>query len=404
MGAITPIGLDIDSTWESLLAGKSGIDRITAFDASEHETQIAGEVKGFDPLEYVDRKEARRMDRFVHLAIGAAKQAMEQSGLDLTPALADEVGCLIGAGIGGIGTLSSQVQVMTERGPGRVSPFLCTMMIPDIAAGQIAISLGLRGPNYCTVSACASGGTAIGEAYETIKRGDAIAMFAGGAEAAITPIAFAAFNAMKAISTRNDEPQKASRPFDRDRDGFVVSEGAGVILLESLDHALGRGANILAEVIGYGASADAWHVCAPPDGGVGAQLAMKRALRKANIQPDQIDYINAHATSTPMNDTSETAAIKAVLGEHAYHVPISGTKSMIGHIMGGGGAIEAAVCVKTLNEEMIHPTINLDNPDPTCDLDYVPHKARRATVRTILSNSFGFGGHNACLVLKRFEQ
>ena len=403
MGTISPIGLDVESTWESLLAGRSGIDYITLFDASQHETKIAGEVKGFDPNQYIDRKEVRRMDRFTHFAIAAAVQALKQAGLTIGPDNADDIGCVIGAGIGGLTTLSSAFETLAERGPGRLSPFLCTMYIPDIAAGQIAIMFGLRGPNFCIVSACASGASAIGEAYEIVRRGDAVVMVAGGAEAAITPIAIGAFNAMRAISPRNDPPQKASRPFDIGRDGFAISEGAGVVILENLDHALARGATILAEVAGYGASADACHVTAPPDGGAGAALAMARALRKAGLQPTDIDYINAHGTSTPLNDKNETLAIKSVFGPHAYRIPISATKSMTGHMFGATGAVEVVICVKVINEEIIPPTINLDNPDPECDLDYVPHVARKATVRTAMTNSFGFGGHNACLIIRRFE-
>lgn len=403
MGVISPIGLDVESTWASLLAGRSGIDYITLFDASQHETRIAGEVKGFDPGQYIDRKEVRRMDRFTHYALAAATQALRQANLTIDPSNADDIGSVIGVGIGGLSTLSAAFQVMNERGPSRLSPFLCTMYIPDIAAGQIAITFGVRGPNFCVVSACASGASAIGEAYEIVRRGDAIAMIAGGAEAAITPIAVGAFNAMRAISTRNDQPQKASRPFDIDRDGFVISEGAGVVVLENLDHARARGASILGEIVGYGASADACHVTAPPDGGAGAALAMARALRKAGLKPTDIDYINAHGTSTPLNDKNETMAIKTVLGDHAYRIPISATKSMTGHMFGATGAVEVIICVKVINEEIIPPTINLDNPDPECDLDYVPHVARRATVRTAMSNSFGFGGHNACLIVRRFE-
>ncbi len=342
------------------------------------------------------------MDRFVHFAMGAAMQAFKQSGLKIDQTNADEIGVYIGSGIGGIGTLSTQMIVLNEKGPSRLSPFLCTMLIPDIASGQISIALGVRGPNFCVVSACASGASALGEAFETIRRGDALVMIAGGSEAAVTPVGIGAFNAMNAISTANDNPKKASRPFDALRDGFVPAEGSGVLILENLDFAKARGATILGEIIGYGASADANHVTAPSDGGYGASLAIKRALKKAQLSPDDIDYINAHGTSTKLNDKNETMAIKTVFGKRAYDIPISATKSMCGHMMGAAGAFEAIVCIKTINEGVIHPTINLENPDPECDLDYVPNVSRKAKVDTVLSNSFGFGGHNACLIFRRF--
>ncbi|MCL4458412.1 MAG: beta-ketoacyl-ACP synthase II [Chloroflexi bacterium] len=400
MGAITPLGLDVDSTWQSLIAGHSGVDYITYFDPSAFETKIAAEVKGFDPGQYIPYKEARRMDRFTQLAIAATSQALEQSKLKINASNAADVGVIVGSGVGGMATLSSQYKVLLEQGPSRLSPFLSTMFINDIAAGQIAITFGMQGPNFCTVSACASGAHAIGEAYETIRRGDAQAMVAGGTDAAIVPIAIGAFNTMRAISTRNAEPQRASRPFDAQRDGFVLGEGAAVLILENSAHAEQRGAEILGEISGYAATADASHVTAPVAGGAGAALAMQRALQKANIAPEEVDYINAHGTATPLNDKAETEAIKTVFGAYAYKLPISSTKSMTGHLLGGAGSLEALISLLVIRNGIIPPTINLDYPDPDCDLDYVPHVARRAKVGVALSNSLGFGGHNATLILK----
>lgn len=400
LGLVTPLGNDVPSTWAALIAGRSGVDYITRFDTTGFETKIAAEVKGFDPGQYLDRKDLRRMDSFTHFAIAAAVQALTDAGLTITPENCDQIGVVVGSGIGGIETLSAQFKVLHERGPSRLSPFLSTMMLANMAAGQIAILTGLRGPNFCTVSACASGAHAIGEAFHIIRRGEAVAMLAGGSEAPIVPIGIGTFNSMRALSTRNDPPQKASRPFDALRDGFVVGEGAGMLVLEDADHARARGARIYAELAGYAATADAFHVTAPPEGGAGAALAMRRALAVAGLQPAEIDYINAHGTSTPLNDRAETEAIKAVFGEHAYRLAVSSTKSMTGHLLGAAGAVEAVFTVLTLVHGIIPPTINLEQPDPACDLDYVPNVARRATVRAALSNSFGFGGQNACLVFR----
>ena len=404
MGAITPVGLDLRATWESLLAGRSGAGPITRFDPSQTDTKIACEVKGFDPTHYLERKDARRMDRYTQLALAAARQALDDAALAITPENRDDIGVVLGSGIGGIETLSAQFRVLHDKGPTRLSPFFCTMMISNIAAGQIAIHYGMRGPNFAAASACATGAHAIGEAFEMIRRGVATAMVTGGSEAPIVPIAVGAFNTMHALSTRNDPPEAASRPFDALRDGFVLGEGAGVLVIESLRSATARGARIHAEIVGYGATADAHHVTAPAEGGAGAQLAMRRALREAGLQPSEVDYINAHGTSTPLNDRAETDAIKAVLGEHAYRIPVSSTKSMTGHLLAAGGAVELMVCVLAMRDGVVPPTINLENPDPSCDLDYVPLVARRHETRVALSNSLGFGGHNATLVVKRYAE
>ncbi len=402
LGIVGPLGLDVASTWQALIGGQSGVDYITLFDTEGFDTRFAAEVKGFDPSLYMERKEVRRTDRFVQFAIAASREAAAQAGLPIAGSLAYEVGVLIGSGIGGLTTLSEQFRVLAERGPGRVSPFLVPMMITDMASGQTSIALGAKGPNYCTTSSCASGADAIGEACEIIRRGDAQAMICGGAEAPITPIGVAAFDAARALSTRNDDPQGASRPFDAERDGFVIGEGAAILVLESLELALRRGAPILAEVMGYGASGDAYHITQPPEDGEGGVRAMRLALKKAGLRPEEIDYINAHGTSTPLNDRCETLAIKAVFGEYAYTIPISSTKSMTGHLLGGAGALEGAACVLALRDGIVPPTINLTHPDPDCDLDYVPQVARAVAVRTALSNSFGFGGHNTTLVFRAF--
>ncbi len=404
VGAVSPLGLDLATTWAGLIAGKSGIDYIAQFDTEGFETRFAGELKGFEATDYIGRKEARRMDRFSQMAVVAAMQAVEQAGLEINADNQDNIGVLVGSGIGGLITLSEQLSVLMEKGPDKVSPFLVPMMITDMASSQISILLGPRGPNFCPTSACSSGSDAIGTAYEIIKRGDAVAMLAGGTEAVITPIGVAGFNANRAISTRNDAPQKASRPFDAERDGFVLGEGAAILILESLSFAQQRGAQILAEIVGYGASSDAVHITQPAEDGEGAARAMKMALRKAGLAPAEIDYINAHGTSTPLNDRVETMAIKAIFGEQAYKIPISSTKSMTGHLVGAAGALEAAICVMTIQHGIIPPTINLDHPDPDCDLDYVPNVARRARVTTALSNSFGFGGHNSVLVFRRYDE
>ncbi|MFC1994833.1 beta-ketoacyl-ACP synthase II [Chloroflexota bacterium] len=404
IGAITPLGLDMATTWENLVAGKSGIDYITLFDASNLETRFAGEVKGFEPTDYINRKDARRMDRFAQLAVVASLQAVEQARLQINSENQDYIGVIIGSGIGGLTTLFEQMKVLLEKGPDRVSPFLAPMMIADIAAAQISITLGVKGPNLCTMSACSSGSDAIGIAYELIKRGDAQIMISGGTEAIINPIGITAFSAMKAISTRNDEPKLASRPFDTERDGFVISEGSAALILENLDHALKRGANIMAEIIAYAATADSFHITHPLENGAGAASAMQLALRKAGISPKEIDYINAHGTSTPLNDAMETKALKTVFGDYAYRIPISSTKSMTGHLIGCAGAAEAAICAMVIQHGVIPPTINLTNPDPECDLDYVPNVARQAKVTTVLSNSFGFGGHNSVLVCRKYSE
>jgi 3-oxoacyl-[acyl-carrier-protein] synthase II len=404
IGMLSPLSRDADTTWQGLIAGKSGIDYITLFDTKLHETKFAGEVKGFEPTNYMSRKDAHRMDRFAQLAVAASLQAVEQAGLKIDPNNQNSVGVLVGTGAGGLITLSRQIQVMLENGPDRVSPFLAPMLATDMASAQISIMLGAKGPNFCTTSSCSSSSDAIGVAYETVKRGDAQAMITGGSEAIITPIGIAAFNANRALSTWNNEPQKASRPFDADRNGFVLGEGAAILILEKLSFAQSRGAKILAEIISYGASGDAYHITQPLENGEGAARAIQIALDKARIKPNEIDYINAHGTSTPLNDKMETKAIKTVFGKHAYKIPISSTKSMTGHLLGGAGAVEAAICIMVIQNGIIPPTINLTHPDPECDLDYVPNVARRAKVTTALSNSFGFGGHNSVLVFREYSE
>ena len=404
IGLVCPLGLNASTTWEALIGGKSGIDYITLFDAELLETKIAGEVKGFEPTDYINRKDARRMDRFTQLAVAASLQAVEQAGLQINSMNQDNIGVIVGSGIGGLTTLFEQTELMLAKGPDRVSPFLAPMMIVDMAAAQVSIMLGVKGPNLCITSACSSGSDAIGAAYELVKHGDLQAVIAGGSEAIINPIGITAFNALKAISTRNDEPQLASRPFDAERDGFVISEGSGLLILESPAHAQKRGANILAEIIAYGASADAYHITQPDENGEGATRAMKIALDKAGITPAEIDYINAHGTSTPLNDKVETTAIKTIFGDNAHKTPISSTKSMMGHLIGGAGAVEAAICIMAIQHGIIPPTINLTHPDPECDLDYVPNVARQARVTTALSNSFGFGGHNSVLIFRQFSE
>ena len=404
IGALTPLGLDIPTTWQALVAGKSGIDYITLCDREPLEIKFAGEVKGFDPLNYIDRKEARRMDRFAQLAVAASREALASSGFQINGENEHNIAVVVGSGIGGLTTLFEQIKVLLEKGPTRVSPFLAPMMISDMAAAQISITLGIKGLNLCTTSACSSSSDAIGVACELIRRGDAEAALAGGSESIINPIGITAFSALRAVSTRNDAPQLASRPFDAERDGFVISEGSCLLMLESLPHAQKRGAKILAEIIAYGATADAFHMTQPAENGSGAIRAMQLALKMGGLSPTDIDYINAHGTSTPLNDKTETLAIKAVFGEYAYHVPISSTKSMTGHLIGAAGAVEAAVCVLTIQNSIIPPTINLTHPDPACDLDYVPNVARPAKVTTALSNSFGFGGHNSVLVFRKYSE
>lgn len=401
LGAITPLGLDVPQTWEALMSGRSGCGPITLFDAASFETRIAAEVKGYDPSGHFEHREARRMDRYTQFATIASLQAVKQACLDCEKAGAD-VGVLIGSGIGGITTLSAQMATLVEKGPRRISPLLVPMMIADAAAGHVSITLGAKGMNFCTTSACSSGADAIGEACEVIRRGDAQAMIAGGAEAPITPISIAGFNAAGALSVQNDEPQKASRPFDSRRDGFVMGEGSAVLVLESQDYALARGAHILAELAAYGATSDAFHITQPARNGEGGAKAMQMALRKAGMGPADVDYINAHGTSTAMNDRCETTAIKAVFGDHAYRIPVSSTKSMMGHLIGAAGAIEAIVCVLAIQNGTVPPTINLEHPDPDCDLDYVPNKPRQHRTRAAMSNSFGFGGHNSVLLFKEY--
>lgn len=402
LGAMTPIGNNITEYWQGLLRGSNGIGLITRFDAASHSSRIAGEVKGFDPHEYMERKEAKRMDRFAQFAIAASKQAIADSQLEIDDLNADQVGVLIGTGIGGIKVLEEQQEIYMTRGPSRCSPFMIPTMIANIAAGLVAIHLGAKGPNCCTVTACAAGSNAIGDAFRLIQRGYAKAMVCGGTEAAVTPLGVAGFAAMKALSTRNDDPTVASRPFDRDRDGFVIGEGSGILILEELEMALNRGAKIYAEIVGYGMSCDAHHITAPVPDGRGATRAIELALVDGKIDPEQIDYINAHGTSTAANDVTETKAIKKALGKKAYSVPISSTKSMTGHLLGGSGGIEAVATVLAIAEGKIPPTINLFNRDPECDLDYVPEVGRSASIEVALSNSFGFGGHNVTLAFKKY--
>jgi len=401
MGAITPVGKDVDSTWHALVRGQSGVACALLVDISDLDVKIAGEVKDFDPTDYLDKKEARRMDRFLQLGMVAAKEAVRDARLTLKSDDAESIGVLVGSGIGGINTIVDAAITLFTRGPDRVSPFVVPMMLPDMLSGLIAIDTGAKGPNFAVASACATAGHAIGEAAEIIKRGDAEVMICGGSEAPITRIGLAAFDSMRALSRRNAEPKRASRPFDRERDGFVLAEAAGVLILESLEHARARGAHIYAEVVGYGATADAYHITAPSEGGEGAARAMRIALRQAGLQPTDISYINAHGTSTPHNDRTETQAIRTVFGEHPP--PVSSTKSMTGHLIGASGAVEAIVCIKTILEGCLPPTINYEHPDPECDLDYVPNIARPARVDAALSNSLGFGGHNTAVIVQRFE-
>ena len=403
-GCTSPVGNDPISLWKNISEGRSGVDYITHYDPSEYKTKIAAEVKGFDGVAYFGSREARRMDRFTQFAVVTAQQAVDHANLTIDDSNRDRIGVILGSGIGGIGTLFENMQIFIERGPSRVSPFMVPMMLPDTAAGMIAIHLGVRGPNMAVVTACATGTNAVGEATEIIRRDHADVILAGGSEAAIMPLAMAGLGVMTALSTRSDEPQRASRPFDLNRDGFVMGEGAAVLVLESLEHAQQRGAHILAEVSGYGSTNDAYHISAPAENGAGAALCMRLALRNAGFDLQDIDYINAHGTSTQLNDKSETAAIKTVFGEQAYRIPISSTKSMTGHLLGASGALEAVICTQTLLNQTIPPTINYENPDPECDLDYVPNIARPAVVRRVMSNSFGFGGHNATIILSQYAE
>jgi 3-oxoacyl-[acyl-carrier-protein] synthase II len=404
MGCISPLGLDVSSTWTNVVAGKSGVGPITHFDASNFKTKIAAEVKGFDGTTMFGVREIRRLDRFCQFAMAAARQAVEDAGLVISAENRDRIGVLVGSGIGGMTTFFEQINIYYDRGPMRVSPFVVNMMIPDSAGGAIAIDMGIRGPNYAITAACATGAYAIGEAVETIRHRRADVMLAGGSEAVIMEITIAGLNVMTAISTRNEEPERASRPFDATRDGFVMGEGAGVMVLESLEHAQARGARILAEVTGFGANNDAFHITAPNEHGEGSAACMTLALKDAGLAPADIGYINAHGTSTVLNDKSETSAIKAAFGENAYKIPVSSTKSMLGHQLGAAGAVEAIFCVKVLQDHILPATINYETPDPLCDLDYIPNTARPATVQHVMTNSFGFGGHNASLIISRFKQ
>jgi 3-oxoacyl-[acyl-carrier-protein] synthase II len=404
LGALTPIGNTVAEYWDSLLAGRSGIGPITLFDASRHTVRIAGEVKGFAPEQYMDRKEAKRMDRFAQFAVAASKQTLADAEFVINDANAADVGIIIGTGIGGLKVLEEQQEINLTKGPDRCSPFMIPMMIANMAAGLTAIHVGAKGPNSCSVTACAAGSNAIGDAFRMVQRGYAKAMICGGTEAAVTSLSVAGFAACKALSaSRNDDPTHASRPFDRDRDGFVLGEGAGILLLEELDHALARGAKIYAEMVGYGLTCDAYHMTSPIPGGEGAARAIELCLKDAGLTPDQVTYINAHGTSTGANDPNETAAIKQALGDNAYQIAISSTKSMTGHLLGGSGGIEAVATVKAIYESQIPPTINLDNPDEGCDLDYVPHTSRKQAVEVALSNSFGFGGHNVTLAFRKYS-
>lgn len=403
LGCISPLGNNMGDTWKNLLIGKSGVSTISRFDASAYKTRIAAEVKGFDPNGLFGNKEARRMDRYTQFALASALEALDQSGLKIDASNCDRIGVVIGTGIGGLGTLLEQQAILDQRGPDRISPFLVPMMLTDSASGMVALSLGVRGPNMAIVTACATGTNVIGEATEMIRRGAADVIIAGGSEAAIIPIAIAGMSSMTALSTNNDDPEGASRPFDRDRDGFVMGEGAAILILESLTFARARNAKVLAEICGYGTSDDAYHISSPAENGAGAALCIKLALEDAKIAPQDVNYINAHGTSTHLNDKSETAAIKTVFGDHAFRVAISSTKSMTGHLLGASGAVEAAISVLTIINGVIPPTINYQTPDPECDLDYVPNHSRQANINYVMSNSFGFGGHNATILLKKFE-
>jgi 3-oxoacyl-[acyl-carrier-protein] synthase II len=407
MGLLTPVGNDLASSWQALLAGCSGVAPITLFEATpDFDVRFAAEVKNFEPERYLERKEAKRMDRFAQFAMAAAAEAVTQARLADQSAHVnvDRVGVLIGSGIGGIATFEEQARLMVERGPKRISPFFVPMFIPDIAAGHVSMRYGLRGPNYCTVSACASSAHAVGDAFRIIQRGEADAMVTGGTEATVTPLTIAGFGNMRALSTRNDSPETASRPFDATRDGFVLGEGAGLLVLEELEHARRRGAEILGEIVGFGQSADAHHLTAPAPEGAGAQLAMRAALDDASLQVTDVDYINAHGTSTPMNDKSETLAVKAVFGDHAYDVVMGSTKSMTGHLLGAAGGVESVISVMVCREGRIPPTINFTTPDPDCDLNYAHNRSIDRPVRIAISNSFGFGGHNVCLAFQRWDE
>lgn len=403
LGLITPLGKDVKTTWQNLLKGKSGISRISRFDPSPLSVQIAGEIKEFDPTERLDPKLTKRTERFSQYALWAAIEAVEDARLNFESLNKNNIGAVIGSGMGGLGTWEIEHEKFLSKGPSRVSPLLIPIMIPDMASGQVSILYGIRGPNFATVSACASGAHAVGESFRFIKRGDADVMITGGSEAPITAFCVAAFSNMRALSKRNDEPEKASRPFDRDRDGFVVSEGAGIVIIEELEHALKRRAKIYGELCGYGTSGDGYHMTAPAPNGEGAYISMEKAVKEAGISKEEIDYINAHGTSTDLNDVTETQAIKRLFGARAKRIPISSTKSMLGHSLGASGAIEFVVTALSVYHQRVHPTINLENPDPECDLDYVPEGERELKIRYALSNSLGFGGHNSTLIVGRYE-
>lgn len=402
LGMITPLGIGVDPTWSGLIAGKSGIGPITSFDATGFETRIAGEIKGFEPEKYMSPKLIKRMDRFVQMAVATAVLAMQDAGLEIAPELQPHVGSIVGCGLGGLATIEKYHRVLLEKGPKRITPFFIPMLIPNMAPGMVAMQFGAQGPNTSTVTACASGAHAVGDAFKTIQRGAAKAMITGGVESVITPLGVAGFNSLKALSTHNEEPEKASRPFDLNRDGFVMAEGSGIMIMEDLEFAKARGAKIYAEVAGYGLSGDAYHMTAPSPDGTGAILCMQQALADAGFRPEDVDHINAHGTSTPLNDVAETMAIKKVFGKRAYKIPVSATKSMTGHLLGGAGAVEAIISILSLIHGIAPPTINYETPDPECDLDYVPNQARQADIKVVMSNSFGFGGTNAVLVFKKF--
>ena len=403
LGAVTPLGLDVPTTWANLVAGKSGVSPITSWDASKYDCRFAAQVKDFEPRKhFFNEKDARRADRYSQLAMASAKEAVKHGGLDPQRLELDRVGVLVGSGIGGLKSLGDQDAILLTKGPGRVSPFMIPMMITNMAAGLISMEFGFAGPNFCVVTACATSNNCIGEAWRIIRDAEADVILAGGSEAACVPLGIGGFAAMRALSTRNDEPERASRPFDLDRDGFVMGEGAGIVIVEELEHAKKRGAHILAELTGYGMSADAYHMTSPAPGGIGAVKAMQHALKRAGLPVEKVDYINAHGTSTPVGDATETVAIKTVFGEHAKKLAVSSTKSMTGHLLGAAGAAEIIFCIKAIEHNILPPTINLDTPDPACDLDYVPNQARECQVDVAMSNSFGFGGHNATLLVQRF--
>ena len=403
IGLVSSVGIGTETNWSALLSGKSGIGRITRFDTSQFSTQIAGEVRGFDPLQFIEKKDVKKMDIFIQYAIAASQFAMDDAGLKVTPEIADRVGVFIASGIGGFQTIEREHRALLEHGPRRISPFFIPSAIINLAAGQVSIRFGAKGPNSATCTACSASAHAIGDAFEIISRGDADVMLAGGSEAAITPMGVGGFGAMRALSTRNDEPERASRPFDKNRDGFIIGEGSGVVVLETLESARERGATIYAELVGYGMSADAYHITAPSEDGEGAVRVMSRAMKRAGVSPADVDYINAHGTSTPYNDRLETLAIRKCFGEHASRLAISSTKSMTGHLLGAAGGLEAGITALAVHHQRVPPTINLDEPDPECDLDYVPGAARELPIRFALSNSFGFGGTNAALLFKRYE-